>query len=345
MRQILAAGTAILLSALSASASHQKLPSRKQAELMLQQSADALNLWEAGTPPYHLSAEVHLEIGGRGFDGNYDVWWAAPDKFREGFLMPAQGGAIAEIDVARGDKFYVLRNTPTLSIPVWETQNALRDVLRRIHETEKSSIRSIHWHSGRQQMCIGTGVAVAPEITSYCFDATGKLVSVDMKPNEETTPAPLIDAMEKTWVWRLNQFTGLAGGKRFPHHIEVSQYGLSLTIIVKALEATSHFASETFEPPAHATVFPWCSDPTTRFSKHLDEMPIPRTRAPGIYIAYYVYVQPDGRVSKVVPVSSGGDAIDNGMEDWLRKHPYATRTCGDQPIPWESILVLPEAIQ
>lgn len=342
MKQIYGAGVILLFCVTTVFAAHQKLPSKKEAEMMLQQVSDAANLWEPGTPPYHLSAAVHLELGGSKFDGRYDLWWAAPDKYREGFMMPVQGGMIAETDLALIDKFYVLRNTPTLSIPLFEARTVLHGGAWWTGEGQTRKVWSIFRDTGNDS-CIDSYTGSEALLTEACFDAAGEVVSVGAKPNAQGPAA--IDALE-IWMWRLGQFTDFANSKRFPYEIEARQYYLAIAISVKSLDTISRFDDDTFEPPAHAMALPWCSDPTigrdSEHAKHFSEKPYVEVQPPGSYAAYYIYVEPDGRVSEAAPVRSGGDANDKRMENWLRKYPYATRSCGGQPVPWESIELLPE---
>jgi hypothetical protein len=329
-------------------ASHRKLPSKKEAKIMLQQAADAANLWEAGTPPYHLSAVVHLELGRQTFKGRYDLWWAAPDKYREGFLMPAEGGTIVETDLALGDKFYVLRNAPTLSIPLFETRNALHGVVLRIRGTRKDKVQSIYRNKRRQETCIEAGNGDTMGFTKSCFDPTQNLMSSDVTPNPMVDNTPAAVDAGKSFAWSLDQFAGFAGTKRFPHRIVVHRYDLTLTLAIKTLEQRPTFNSDTFQPMPRSTVSPWCANPTVGNSseqlKELRTLPSVELRSPGSYIAYYIRVQRDGRVSEVVPVSSGGKSIDHRMENWLRTYRHSVLTCSGRTIPWESIFVVPETI-
>ncbi|MGH9715145.1 MAG: hypothetical protein ACRD4R_00215 [Candidatus Acidiferrales bacterium] len=334
-------------------AGHPKLPSKKQAEAMLQRAADAANLWAPGTPPYHLSATVHLELGGSKFDGRYDLWWAAPDKYREGFLMPANGGTIVETDLALGNKFYVLRNTPALSIPLWRTRNLIRSVAMRIYSQDTMDIGAVHRSKsgGTDKTCVDAGEnemqLTIGAVTELCFDAAGDLISTSTVPGSEVRTPEQVDAI-KAMAWTAEEFQAFATGKRFPHRIGIHQNDLALELTVNTLETSAHFDHDTFEPSARAAVLDWCPNPmigkNSKEMKYVRNGPHVNTKVPGSYIAYYVYVQPDGNVSKVVPLRSDGKSVDRRMEDWFRKFPFPTRSCGGQRIPWEGIVNPPEII-
>src|ERR1700704_5788793 len=88
----------------------QALPSKTQANELLQRTIKSQDLQLAG-PPFHLVAHVRYNFGGKTSDGAYEILWAAPNRFRETFQLEK----MTEIDVALGDKIYIYRNTPTLT--------------------------------------------------------------------------------------------------------------------------------------------------------------------------------------------------------------------------------------
>src|SRR5271165_6105607 len=93
----------------------QSLPSKEEAISLLQRAFEGMKLQEAGTPPYHLVARVHIEMEGTFRDGVYEVLWAAPDRFRENFKIEA----LAETDLVLSDKLYVFRTSPLVMFPFY----------------------------------------------------------------------------------------------------------------------------------------------------------------------------------------------------------------------------------
>src|SRR2546427_12097862 len=91
----------------------QSLPTKKEAEALLQRAAEAADLRDKDTPPFHLVARIHYEIGGHPFDGSYELFWASTDRHREDFSMDTA----RETEVALWDRLYVLRNTTTMTLP------------------------------------------------------------------------------------------------------------------------------------------------------------------------------------------------------------------------------------
>lgn len=101
----------IVLSDPSFSSLHaQTLPTKQEAEDLLQKAAEAADLWTSDAPPFHLFASVHYELAGQPSDGTYDLLWVSPDRYREHFTMRTAN----EVQIAAGNKLYISRNTSTL---------------------------------------------------------------------------------------------------------------------------------------------------------------------------------------------------------------------------------------
>lgn len=312
---------------------------------MLQRASDAANIWEAGTPPYHLSTAVHFKLGGRKFDGRYDLWWAAPDRYREGFMMPAEGGVIAETDLALGNKFYTRRNTPTLSIPLWETRRALRMLPKMILGEGGRGIWRRYWNKRMKQSCIDKEYGVEFLFES-CFDATSrKLETVRLEPKPQANLMPAAESMLNIEGSEANDFADFPIGKRFPHKLNYREYDMSIQITVLSLEPDSRFDNDTFVPTPRSKVSEWCPAPVLGPEpQHRNDFPLAQSDAPGKFIAYYIHVAPDGHVLEVVPVRSGGSSLDGRMEKWIRGTKYGTLSCSGHAIEWEGIEEAPEEI-
>lgn len=346
MRRSHATGVVLFFCATTVFAAHPKLPSKKQAETMLQQASEAVNLWAPGTPPYHLSADIQLKLGGKKFNGTYDLWWAAPDKYREGLLMPAEGGTIAETDLALGDKFYVLRNTPTLSIPLWELRKALRSVPGIVYGPKNSEISRVYWDKRAQEVCVDKGLyAFVYESFVYesCFDKVSG--SLQTFRREAASPWGGPAQTDKDMQgFEAADFTDFPVGKRFPREINTQLFDMKLQVTIRGLNADSRFDRDTFQPPPHSKVWDWCPNPV-RGAEPTESLniPIAEVKPPGRYIGYYINVAPNGRVNEVIPVRSDGKRVDHRMEQWLRENRYAILSCHGHAISWEGIVYAPEA--
>ncbi|HVB87460.1 MAG TPA: hypothetical protein VNK23_12440 [Candidatus Dormibacteraeota bacterium] len=336
---------------------------------MLQQAADAANLWQAGTPPYHLSAVVHLDLGGNKFDGRYDLWWAAPDKYREGLVMPAKGGVIAETDLALGDKFYVLRNTPTLSIPLWELRRALRAVPANLgaHSAsivEHPSATTTSYVSrvfsaqtgGHAETCMeirnrltvhrpaGLSAGDPIDVTQACFDfGDGGIVSISEHQNQEYF-SPALEDLAREFDVQDSDFIQV-GANRYPRQITTRNFDLTLKVTVTGLVQTTKFDSDTFQPPPHSVAWDWCANPRIDDGQNTvdDFYSSDRTdpllvNMPDEYLAYYIRVGSGGQVNYFMPLRSAGSAVDQRVLNFLRARRYGIRSCGGHPIAWEGIV-------
>src|SRR5208337_2874213 len=111
--------SALSLVFLAVSVYPQTLPSKGEANKLLQKAIESQNLQSAGKPPFHLVAHVRYNFLGETSDGVYEILWAAPDRFRETYQL----GRMTETDVALGDKIHISRNTPTCTPQLLHLRN------------------------------------------------------------------------------------------------------------------------------------------------------------------------------------------------------------------------------
>jgi hypothetical protein len=96
----------------------QALPSKKVAAQTLDTAANRPSLTSPGAPPFHLLAEIDYKFGNTTYDGTYEVYWVAQDRYREEFRL----GPINSDYVALHDKLYVARAIPALTYPQWRVR-------------------------------------------------------------------------------------------------------------------------------------------------------------------------------------------------------------------------------
>ena len=101
----------------------QNVPSKKEAKELLRKAAADSELRGSGAAPFHLLANFKYTLDNNTVDGMYELFWAAPDKYREYFKM----GDVVETDIAAGNKLYVDPGTSRLrGTPVPETASVCR---------------------------------------------------------------------------------------------------------------------------------------------------------------------------------------------------------------------------
>jgi hypothetical protein len=299
----------------------QSLPTKKEAQKLVEQTVARMNLMAAGGSPFHFVADAHFEIGGNSFDGTYELLWTAPDRYREEFRM----GAIGETDVALGDKIYILRTTPTLSLPVNRVR-AYVDMTVPSKLAQPRRVLSIRLANGNgpSHFCVRTESGDYDE--NFCFDAASReIVSLDAPPRDD-------------YWWKRSEFVSL-GECRYPGHVVHHDQGETLEMRVKMLQQVTAFSESVLTPPPGAIVRDWCSNP--KKSGKWADPESPKLSATNTNIApqYYVLVGRDGRAEKSAPVVSGTASIDAVVERWIQSAKFAVSRCGDKPIEYEEIIV------
>ena len=303
----------------------QTLPTKKDAEGILQNAAEEADLWTSDSVPFHLLASVHYELGGQPSDGTYELLWRSPDQYREYFEMRNA----KEMEIASGGKLSILRNTPTLTIPLWNTQRNLRFIknyflrekVKRVHTTQVN---------GMQATCIESEGKFTE--TQNCFDPNNNL-AVHVSFVEKWTSS----AWGKS---ELTSFTSL-GRKRYPLRIIRKEFDEQLDVTITTLEEPKSLSEDLFVSPADAQVFDWCPKPTRSGHLEFPPGPVGRMDSPGANFAYYVLVGRDGRVKRSAPMRSAGTPVDHKMATWLKMAKFPVESCGGNPVEYETVMSAP----
>ena len=315
----------------------QSLPTKKEATGLLQKAAQAANLRTADSPPFHLMAKVHYEIGRQTLDGMYEFLWVSPEKYRETFRM----ADVAEIEIALRDKLYTLRSTPALTLPLWSIRKSLISA-KNFYPGSEPKIKKVYAAQvdGKDGLCFEFGDDSVER--QACFErATNKVVSfryVAIPPHGPlsitTKELKHVDESE------LGNFVD-ASAKRYPMRIHRQQSDEKLEIKIEALTQGMTFSESEFTPPPNAVAYDWCSSPVAKGALQIDFQPILKLDPPGATFAYYVLVGTDGRVKKWAPSRSGGKFVDERMEIRFREARFPIFSCGSKPIEYETLFDAP----
>lgn len=319
----------------------QSLPTKKEAASLLQKAAEAANLRTADSPPFHLMATVHYEIGHRSLDGSYEFLWVSPDKYRETFKM---AGA-EEVEIALGDKLYILRNTQVMTLPLWSTRKTLKS-LKNFYPGSVPKVKKVYSArvGGETQLCVNFGDDSLER--QACFDpTTQEVVSFHyaaIPPNGPLSiPTKGLKHLDES---QLRDFTNIAT-KRYPLQIVKQDSDEKLEIKIESLTLVKALTENEFVPPAGAVAHDWCSSPVEKGKLELDFQPILEMDPPGAVFAYYVAVGTDGRVTNWAPARSGGSRVDEQMAIRLRMAKFPIASCGNTPIWYETMLFAPIQIR
>lgn len=329
-RRVLAniAACASLVCALSFWLNAQTLPTKKEAEAILQNASEGADLWASDSAPFHLLASVHYELGGQPSDGTYDLLWRSPDQYREYFEMRTT----KEMEIASGGKLSILRNTPTLTVPLWSTRRNVRFIKNYFLRLKVKRVRTAQMN-GIEATCIDSESEYAER--QNCFDSTNnRAVYVSFVEKLPYSPIPVIGKTE------LTSFTSL-GKKRYPLRIITKQLDEKVEVTITRFEQPESIPEDLFVSPDSAQTFDWCPDPTT--SGRIESPPgtVGRMDAPGANFPYYVLVARDGHVKKSAPMRSAGRLVDEKMAAWLRMAKFPVRSCGGNPVEYETVMIAP----
>jgi hypothetical protein len=156
-----------MLSTLPLSA--QSLPDKKEVSEWVRKAQDTNLLKDPNGSPYHFVAKIRYTIANKTLEGKYEVLWASPDRYR----VEVRLGDTGETEVILGDKMYVERNTPTMTLPMGIPGNPQPvpgapeyDSVYKISSVGKGPTR---------QICASVGKHSSLE-NEICFDPTNSNV-------------------------------------------------------------------------------------------------------------------------------------------------------------------------
>lgn len=318
----------------------QSLPAKKEVREWARKALEMSNLQSAGATPYHLVASFHYVLTDKTFDGTYEVLWAAPDRYRVEFRV----GAFGETDLVLGNKKYVQRNTPTMTIPMFSVASMLFPAFPDADYSwplSLNSVRKIVWagHDSTQQLCAAFQDNPAYDAV-LCFSANQELQSLRIQPPE----GGAVSSIDKSIY--LSEY-GTVGNMRFPRLLTRRVGPESVDITVKEWEVAEKFDSSVFSPLTNASLWDWCAKPEIR-----DPQPM---GTPSSYFAilggtmprvlaqpsvFYEVIGPDGTPKRVELLLGAPDGQSNDMLDTLRRAASWVRVCGGKPVAYERIITM-----
>jgi hypothetical protein len=319
----------------------QSLPTKEEAAGFLQKAAEAANLRTADSPPFHLMATIHYEIGHRSLDGTYEFLWVSPDKYRETFKMVDA----EEVEIALGDKLYILRNTQAMTLPLWSTRKTLKS-LKNFYPGSAPKVKKVYSAQvgGKTQLCVDFGDDSLER--QACFEPiTNEVVSLHYAAIPPHGPLSITTKeLKHLYESELRDFANMAA-KRHPLQIVEQDSDEKLEIKIESLTQVKALEENEFVPPAGAAAHDWCSNPIAKGNLEFPFQPILEMDPPGAVFAYYVVVGTDGRVTKWLPARSGGSRVDDQMATRLRMAKFPIFSCGNKPIGYETMFNAPIQIR
>jgi hypothetical protein len=309
------------LAILAAPVYPQTLPSKTQANEILQKTIESQNLQLAGKPPFHLVAHVRYNFGGKTSDGVYEILWAAQDRFRETFQLDK----MTEIDVAFGDTIYISRNTPTLTPQFLHLRNFVHPPIF-LYLGGKSTAHRIYsdLNGGEKRNCI---VPSEHPRDKVCLDpSTNLIVSVNLGSRIPSEPYDLEE----------DDFVSL-GARRYPRRMLQRVPGETIEVRVDTLVEATAFSADVFVPPANSEERDWCPHRTLKPGYDFVTLQFPETNPPRVFFRFYLLTGPNGHIEKFISLNPSAPPIDRTIAKWIRDAKFPIWVCGSKPIKSEEI--------
>ena len=325
-RNILRAYLSITLFGSLAPARGQSLPSKTEAADRLKSVMQQMNLHNPDLPPFHLKAKIHYEVNKRVTDAEYELYWAAPDRFRREY----RAGNAVDTDWVVDGKRYVVRPQPEELLPLVRLNDVIFAPLNflgdapKINKVQRKNVR------GTEQTCIESDQEFY--YNYVCFGTADEIVSAT-SIYEFRAKTPRVD---------LEDFVALGQG-RYPRRIIRRWSPGTLEIKIDSVEAVSTFADGLFTPAPTAVYLDSCVDPV-----RTGEAPLGESRTDGrhgygidpvdVYpeptAAFYVLIGTDGRMIEGVSIF-----LYPTPPGFMEKAIFPIYSCRGRPIEYEAVFV------
>jgi hypothetical protein len=323
MRLSLLAVLVLPLTFLAPNTDPQSLPTKGQANKLLQEAIETQNLESPENPPFHLLAHVRYDFLGKTSEGVYELFWAAPDRFRESFQLDK----ITETDIALRDKIHVLRNTATLTPQFLHLQSFVHHPLF-LYLGSNSTVHKIYSDQigGTKSTCFGVSKENDDKV---CFDpADNKIVSAHIKSGRPAGPYDLDEG----------DFVSL-GKSRYPRQIVRRIHGETMEVTVEKLEEVQNFETDVFTPPANAEARDWCPHRVLKPGYTFQTPPFPTTNPARAFFPYYLLIGVNGHIEKFISLNPSAPPVDGLVAGWIHKAQFPIWVCGSKPIESEHIVM------
>jgi hypothetical protein len=304
----------------------QSLPTKTEAADWLKNVMRQVNLHNPDLPPFHLKAKVHYEVNKRVTDAEYELYWAAPNRFRREY----RAGNAVDTDWVVDGKRYVVRPQPEELLPLVRLNDLIFAPLNFLGDAPKINKVQRKNVGGTQQTCAESDQEFY--YNHVCFGTAGEIVSA-ISIYEFRTKTPRVD---------LEDFAAL-GQRRYPRRIIRRWSPGTLEIKIDSVEAVTTFADGLFTPAPAAVYLDSCVDPVRAgeppalyssaawndgySSPSVDIYPEPTA-------AFYVLIGTDGRMVQNVRIF-----LYPIPPRFMEKAIFPIYSCRGRPIEYEAVFV------
>lgn len=313
---------------------------RQEAEALIQKALAAEDVRAAGSAAFGMQGTIFVNGAKKQTaQGNYQLLWAAPDRWRE----EIQFHDYSRIRVGAKNAYWQTRSIDYELLPINDLSDALsfprqlRALLRRLTEPEKSQAGpQLQLQLGkrkikdRQAVCILFKRAYVPA-EAYCFDMqNGALVS------------------EGNRFWgggdvEYSDFSTFNGGV-FPGTIQVKRGDRAdVQFHLSGISPLGKTDGRTFDAPPNAKLWGSCAD-----GERPKEMHAPAPRYPdemkqehisgNVYV--YAVIGIDGILHNMKVFSESEQRLVPSTIAAISTWNYVPASCGDAPLPVETVVTV-----
>ncbi len=314
---------------------NEKHDLRAEAQALLRQCNEMVNLTAPDGPPFRLHASVQAtdELG-QPIQGTYLLCWASLDRYRQEMNFPGYSA----VSVADGHTIWKKRTLPYVPLFDWRTLTAIQSPQQALLAPIES-VKSINriTQDGVELTCLQTEVLQWFE-RKVCLDVNAAVPVL-------TEDRQLGSRIEFSKFMLL----GYHPFHRFPREIRYSLWGkLRVTIDVDQIDLLGKEDPAWLIPPSGARAWPMCGkyihpEPLHPLSTHDDTLthrPYDTTDSP-MNITYYTRVDEHGTTLDFRLLDWHGNGLAaKGLQDQLGHMQYNPATCDGTPVEAEVVRTL-----
>jgi hypothetical protein len=346
----------------SAQNSSAPLPSAKEFKKLIESAGEESQLENWNGRPFHLVAAVQYSLGGDTLSGEYEILWAAKDRFRVNLKL----GDAAEVFIVTDGKVYHWRTSLAIFLPKMSLDSLVQSPLS-IWDDQGITVRKVYSsNSGGKNLICGDASDFYLTGEACADSTTNKLLSLQIAPK----PRKPADVGRGTYLHAEGSSFSIAGTVPgapiwYPARIERKMYDEHVVVDVRTVATVNSFADGVFAPPKNSTSYGWCAQPASvghtgldraevsgqGWEKHLDSshflnytpysVPSVTITAPGELLAYYVLIGPDGKVDTIRALRANDPHTQAELDQRIEIMRRPKITCNGQEITREMIIYPP----
>lgn len=297
--------------------------STEEAAALINRSRELMDIRAAGSPPFMLRARVRVTmargavIWRQAFEGNYELIWSSPTRWREEVRFPG----FIQARVGDEGKFWQQRSVDYLPPPVWELLGTL-EMRPRLRLREGEKVKKIRDRKSKatKLRCV--------ELARK--GGTKRELCVELERGV------LIREVLGQGKYEYEDYLTL-GNRVFPRVIRSAGGPMGAEIEVEELVELPSVDGSLFKPPSQAQAWGWCPDPV-RPRRLTDTGIISPQDGSRSEIVAYATIDADGRLANIKVLSTTSPAFERTMLEVWKKVRYQPQTCDGVPVETETIL-------